>query len=48
VEDNLDATRRAVFLESDDGVHGAGQPRAEPRDRNAGAFTKTLGHLRMV
>jgi hypothetical protein len=48
VEDDLDATRRAIFLESDDGVHRAGQPRAESRDCNAGAVTKTLGYLRMV
>ena len=42
---NFDAARRAILLETDDGVHGASQTGAEPRDRNAGALTHAIGHL---
>jgi hypothetical protein len=48
VEDNFDASSRAVLFESDDRVHGAGQPGTEPGDGNASSFTDSLGHLRMV
>ena len=48
MEHDLDAPRRAVLLESDDRVHGAGKSRGESRHCSPGTFTNALGHLRVV
>src|SRR4029453_16254098 len=45
---DLDATRRTILLETNDGVHGARETGAELRDRDAGTLTHAVGHLRMV
>jgi hypothetical protein len=48
VQNDLDAARRTVFLEPNDGVRRAGQPSAQSHDGRARAFTQSLGYLRMV
>jgi hypothetical protein len=48
VQHNFDSACRAILLEADDCIDGPRQAGAELRDRNAGALTHAIGHLRVM